>query len=91
MATNIMIIMWKCMNGPHSPDLKPIEHLLAILNRKVGNLSLRKNEELKEAETAAWAKITPEETKNLVESIPRHLEAQRRTHQILKYDLSIIS
>ena len=79
--------MWKCINGPHSPDLNPIEHLLAILNKKVGDLSLRKNE----AETAAWAKITPEETKNLVESVPRHLEAQRRTHQILKYDLSIIS
>ena len=58
-----------------SPDLNPIEHLWAILDRKIGDRSLRKKEELKEAVTAAWAKITPEETKSLVESMPRRCEA----------------
>ena len=55
--------------------LKPHRAFWVILDRKIGDLSLRTKVEFKEAVTVELAKITPEETKNLVESMQRRLEA----------------
>ena len=53
------VFEWAAQN----PDSNPIEHCWAVLDRKIGDWSFRKKEELKEAMTAAWVKIIPEETK----------------------------
>ena len=46
-----------------------------ILDRKIGDRSFSKKDNLKVAIEEAWEKIQPEETKSLVESMPRRLEA----------------
>lgn len=56
-----------------SPDLNPIEHLWAILDRKIGDRSFRKKEELKVAVEKAWAEISSDETQKLVESMQSRL------------------
>lgn len=58
-----------------SPDLNPIEHLWSILDRKIGDRSFRKKEELKAAVEKAWTEIHPSETKKLVESMQSRLIA----------------
>lgn len=58
-----------------SPDLNPIEHLWAILDRKIGDRSFSKKGELKEAVKKAWNEIKPEEVQKLIESMPRRLSA----------------
>ena len=60
-----------------SPDLNPIEHLWSELDRHIRNRSpLAKN--LKELETALqeeWQKISNTVLMNLIESMPRRIEA----------------
>lgn len=56
-----------------SPDLNPIEHLWAILDREIGDRALKKKDELREAVLLAWEKIEKQKIKNLVESMPRRL------------------
>ena len=60
-----------------SPDLNPIEHLWSELDRRIRNRSpLAKN--LKELETALqeeWRKISNTVLMNLIESMPRRIEA----------------
>lgn len=60
---------------PQSPDLNPIEHCWDILKRKVGAKKARNTDELKTALEEAWGEISPGETKNLVSSMPRRLQA----------------
>lgn len=60
---------------PQSPDLNPIEHCWDILKRKVGKKSPRNKTDLKAALEEAWKEITVNETKNLVRSMSRRLQA----------------
>ena len=57
-----------------SPDLNPIKHLCAILDRKIGDRSFRKKEELKRAVEKAWAEISQAETQKLLESMKSRLK-----------------
>jgi transposase len=56
-----------------SPDLNPIEHLWANIERKLGARRCKKPQELKEKIQQAWNEINPEETKKLVESMPKRI------------------
>ena len=60
---------------PQSPDLNPIEHCWDILKRKVATKHVRSRDELKIALEEAWKEISPDETRNLVRSMPRRLQA----------------
>ena len=58
-----------------SPDMNPIEHLWSALKRKV---AVRKPTNLAALRTVVeeeWNSISPDVTKNLVESMPRRIQA----------------
>jgi transposase len=68
----------------HSPDLNPIEHIWKLLKLRTRKLfphleHLKKNEtnivELIKCIKLAWAAITTEEINNLINSLPRRVEA----------------
>jgi transposase len=65
-----------------SPDLNPIEHLWDILERKVrAHKPHPKNlNELMEVLLEEWGKIEPEVLTNLVESMPRRVQAVIDSH-----------
>lgn len=56
-----------------SPDLNPIEHLWALLDREIGPRSYTRDDNMKNAVLAAWSKINPKQIQTLVESMPRRL------------------
>ena len=60
---------------PQSPDLNPIEHLWALVKRRLNSYVLkpRSMHELWERVQAVWAEITREECAKLVESMPVRL------------------
>ena len=60
-----------------SPDLNPIEHLWNILKCKLNKYEEPPKGvyELWDRVAEEWNKITPEECQNLIESLPRRLEA----------------
>lgn len=58
-----------------SPDINPIEHLWAILDTKLEERSLTKKIVLQEKMVEAWNQIDLQIIKNLVESMPKRLEA----------------
>ena len=60
---------------PQSPDLNPIEHLWAYLDKKVRQRTVSNKEELKKTILEEWQKIPIELTKKLVASMPRRLKA----------------
>lgn len=58
-----------------SPDLNPIEHLWAVLDREIGPRKLSKKDDLKLEITNAWERINKDVSKKLVESMPKRLQA----------------
>lgn len=58
-----------------SPDLNPIEHLWAELERRIAKRCPKSKDDLKAMITSEWSKIEPEITKKLVESMPRRIQA----------------
>jgi hypothetical protein len=60
-----------------SPDLNPIEHLWSHIKKKLAayNEPPKGIEELWERVEAEWDKIEPEVCQNLIESMPRRVEA----------------
>uniref|UniRef100_A0A9J8BXK4 Tc1-like transposase DDE domain-containing protein n=1 Tax=Cyprinus carpio carpio TaxID=630221 RepID=A0A9J8BXK4_CYPCA len=64
------------LNWPaNSPDLKPIENLWSIVNRKMRYARPKNAEELKATIRATWALITPEQCHRLLDSMPRRIAA----------------
>lgn len=60
---------------PQSPDLNPIEHLWEHLDREIRKKEIRSKDSLKSAILEEWQKISREVTENLVNSMPRRLQA----------------
>lgn len=60
---------------PQSPDLNPIEHLWEHLDRKIRMKEIRSKDSLKSVIMEEWNKISREVTENLVNSMPRRLQA----------------
>lgn len=60
---------------PQSPDINPIEHVWEILEKNIRNHHISNMQDLRHALKEEWAKITPEITSNLVNSMPRRLRA----------------
>lgn len=60
-----------------SPDLNPIEHLWQVLKQQLSQYStIAKSEsELLQRCEAEWASIAPETCQNLIESMPRRVQA----------------
>lgn len=71
---------------PQSPDLNVIEDLWSIIEQAVQKHRITSKDYLKRILQDEWDKICPDVTKNLVESMPRRLEAVIRTKgQSTKY------
>lgn len=58
---------------PQSPDLNPIELLWDLLERKIRQHHITSKEMLKNVISEEWGKISTEETKKLVLSMPKRL------------------
>ncbi|SAM85140.1 probable transposase [Ustilago bromivora] len=72
-SNNIKVMEWSVQ----SPDLNPIKHLwhhLKMRLSKYSTISKSRDELLKRCK-AEWAAITPETCRNLIESMPHHIEA----------------
>ncbi|OXA56016.1 Transposable element Tc1 transposase [Folsomia candida] len=67
----IKVLPW----AAQSPDLNPIEHLWAELERKIANRNPSNKEDLKRILAEAWEDIDPDFTKKLVDSMPRRIQA----------------
>jgi len=61
MENNINVEPWPAQ----SPDCNPIEHLWAIIKRRIGTKTFKKKTELKEAIIQEWNSITPEMCRRL--------------------------
>ena len=60
----------------NSPDLNPIENVCSLLKNKVADRQLTSAQEMETAIKLVWIhEITPEYCRNLVESMPRRLQA----------------
>lgn len=70
-ASRIKILDWPAQ----SPDLNPIENLWSILDQKVDKGEVTNKIKLFEALTEAWKNIDHQHIRNLVESMPRRLQA----------------
>ena len=68
---NITVLDWPSQ----SPDLNPIEHLWAILEKQLGERRFKTKDQLKEALRMAWSNIEVQQLRSLVESMPRRLAA----------------
>lgn len=60
---------------PQSPDINVIEHLWAHLENKLKNHKISNKKDLEAALKDEWAKIDPSVCRNLVESMPKRLNA----------------
>ena len=60
---------------PQSPDINPIEHLWDYLKRELRKSTSSNKEDLKTRIREIWSNIPRNMTNNLVDSIPRRLEA----------------
>lgn len=70
-SNNINLLEWPSQ----SPDLNPIEHLWALLDRKIGERLFSKKDDLKRAVTDAWGAMDQKQIRKLIESMPSRLEA----------------
>lgn len=68
---NIQVLEWPAQ----SPDLNPIEHLWALLKKRIKNNNPTSLVGLKSAIRREWEKISSEECFNLVASMPRRVLA----------------
>lgn len=60
---------------PQSADLNPIEHLWAILKRRIRKSQVKSKHDLRRVITEEWEKITPDICKRLICSMQRRCEA----------------
>ena len=58
---------------PQSPDLNPIEHIWDLLEHRIRQHHITTKEMLKEVLQLEWTKISREETRKLVQSMPKRL------------------
>lgn len=65
----------RLMTPPQSPDMNVIENLWSFVDVRVRKHKISNAKDLDQALRAAWAEITPELTRTLVESMPRRLQA----------------
>ena len=70
-SKKVSVLPWPSM----SPDLNPIEHLWGVLKRKVEEKKPRNTQQLKQAVEDEWMSIQQATCANLVESMPRRLDA----------------
>ena len=70
---NIQLLVWPAQ----SPDLSPIEHLWVHLKKRLNKYPTPPKGvyELWERVAEEWDKITPETCQNLIESMPRRIQA----------------
>ena len=70
---DINVLDW----APQSPDINPIEHLWQHIKRRLGEYSIMPKGvwEIWERVAEVWNEIPPEVCQNLIESMPRRLEA----------------
>lgn len=68
---NVEILEWP----PQSPDLNPIEHLWAIIKRKVCEHKCKSKQELKAVLERVWEDIPISTCRMLVASLPKRIEA----------------
>jgi transposase len=70
---DINVLDW----APQSPDINPIEHLWQHIKRRLGEYSTMPKGvwEIWERVAEVWNEIPPEVCQNLIESMPRRLEA----------------
>ena len=73
---------WLSMKGIYvmpwaaqSPDLNPIEHIWALMKRRIGRKVFNNVEDLKKELLKIWSEITPKECKDLIMSMPRRVAA----------------
>lgn len=76
--------LWLLYNCPHvletppqSPDINVIEHLWAHLENQLKKYTITNRKALESILKDEWSKIDPSICKNLVESMPRRLDAVR--------------
>ncbi len=62
---------------PQSPDLNPIEHLWDVVEREIHIMDVQPTnlQQLCDAIMSIWTKISEERFQDLVESMPRRIEA----------------
>lgn len=60
---------------PQSPDINPIEHLWEHLDRQIRKRNITSKDHLKKCLLEEWSKIPTNVTQNLVDSMPRRMEA----------------
>ena len=67
----VKVLVWP----PQSPDLNPIEHLWEEMGRRRQAKNPRNRQELKDVLQRVWDEIEPHVCQNLVDSMPRRLQA----------------
>ncbi len=67
----MLVLKWT----PFSPDLNPIENLWAILGRKTRERKPQNEYQLFQILTEAWESMDKGILNNLVDSLPRRIEA----------------
>lgn len=59
---------------PQSPDINPIEHLWAIIEKELQKFNITSKTSLKDKILEVWSSISPSITENLVKSMHNRLQ-----------------